>query len=84
MAVTGATYRVMLSSTFRDLEEHREIAAQALRYHGLEVVAMEDKLLNPTKDVIGESLAKVDAADAYLCLIGKRYGEPRECRPAQP
>ncbi|MEO0549072.1 MAG: DUF4062 domain-containing protein [Pseudomonadota bacterium] len=66
--------RVMLSSTFLDLESHRKIAASAIRQHGMEVIEMESHPLSTNKDVIGSSFAMVEEADAYFCLLGKRYG----------
>jgi hypothetical protein len=77
-------YRVMLSSTFLDLEEHRKTFQEALRKHDLDYVVMEDNVLSVTNDVIGASIDMVNAADAYLCLVGQRYGEPIECSDRNP
>ncbi|MEM9387834.1 MAG: DUF4062 domain-containing protein [Pseudomonadota bacterium] len=78
------SYRVMLSSTFDDLEEHRELAIQAIRQQGLSVVAMEEFPLSAQRDVIGQSIEMVNSADAYLCILGQRYGEVRCCSKRNP
>jgi hypothetical protein len=67
--------RVMISSTFIDLKEHREAAINALLAAGLFPVVMEHNIGSPDDHVISSSLAMVDSAAAYMCLIGDRYGQ---------
>jgi hypothetical protein len=75
---------VMLSSTFVDLVEHRRQVSVLLRQHRLHPIEMEDDGSLSDHDMIDSSLAKVDAASAYLCIIGKRYGQIRECANRNP
>ena len=67
--------RVMISSTFIDLKEHREVAINALLAAGLYPVVMEHNIGIPDDHVISSSLDMVDSAAAYICLIGDRYGQ---------
>ena len=78
------TFKVMLSSTFKDLEAHREVVSQALRRTHLTPIQMEDDVTLSDKDVIASSLAKVDEADAYFIVVGKRYGSEPECQDRNP
>jgi hypothetical protein len=70
-----AIFGVMLSSTFKDLAEHREAVRRALMGQRLLPIAMEDDAALPGKDLISASLSKVDEADAYVGLISYRYGQ---------
>ena len=56
---------VMLSSTFRDLVEHREAIIAAMNGLQLTPLAQEFDAALPDSDLIKASLDKVDAADAY-------------------
>jgi hypothetical protein len=67
--------RVMISSTFIDLKEHREAAIDALLAAGFYPVVMEHNIGTPDDHVISSSLDMVDSAAAYICLIGDRYGQ---------
>lgn len=67
--------RVMISSTFIDLKEHREAAINALLAAGLYPVVMEHNIGTPDDHVISSSLEMVDSGAAYICLIGDRYGQ---------
>jgi tetratricopeptide (TPR) repeat protein len=65
----------MLSSTYKELREHREAVRQAMLGQRLLPIAMEDDSALPDQDLIEASLAKVDESDAYVGLIGYRYGQ---------
>jgi len=69
------TYRVMLSSTYKELADHRRAVEQAMLGQELFPVAMENDAALPDHDLISASLAKVDEADAYVGLISYRYGQ---------
>lgn len=77
-------FEVMLSSTFRDLVVHRAHVDKVLKQHRLHAIQMEDDASLSDEDMIDASLAKVDAAGAYICLIGKRYGQIRHCPTRNP
>jgi hypothetical protein len=65
----------MLSSTYKELTEHREAVRKAMLGQRLLPVAMEDDSALPHQDLIGASLAKVEESDAYVGLISYRYGQ---------
>jgi hypothetical protein len=65
--------KVYLSSTFKDLEDHRRYADRAMRSLGLDVVAMEDYVARDERPV-ERCLADVEAADLYVGVFGFRYG----------
>src|ERR1700685_4050729 len=71
--------RVMLSSTFFDLEEKRQQVLDLMGRHELHDVAMETDAALPTLDKIDSSLHKVNRAEAYICIIGYRYGTREFC-----
>lgn len=77
-------FEVMLSSTFRDLEDHRKYVTAVLKQHRLYAIAMEDDTSLSDQDMIDASLAKVEAASGYVCIIGKRYGQIRACATRNP
>ncbi len=66
---------VMVSSTFRDLEQHRGALMRAIEGQGLHAVAMERDSARPSGTVIDSSLEKVREAAAYIGVISHRYGE---------
>ncbi|MFN7939039.1 MAG: DUF4062 domain-containing protein, partial [Bryobacteraceae bacterium] len=68
---------VMVSSTFTDLKEHRAVVLEALRKSDLHEVAMENSTAK-AMTVIEASLAMVQKASAYICVIGRRYGQTPE------
>ncbi|MEA2894150.1 MAG: hypothetical protein QOI05_4943 [Bradyrhizobium sp.] len=68
-------YAVMLSSTYKELVEHREAVRKAMLGQRLMPVAMEDDAVLPDKDLISASLSKVEESDAYVGLISYRYGQ---------
>lgn len=75
---------VMLSSTFFDLEEHRAAVIAAMNEQRFVPLAMELDAALAGSDLIKASLDKVDAADAYIGLIGSRYGQCPDCRDRNP
>jgi len=66
---------VMVSSTFTDLERHRTALIKAIHGQELTAVAMENDSAKADVDVIDSSLQMVRDASAYICLIGKKYGQ---------
>jgi hypothetical protein len=68
---------IMLSSTSKDLERHREVVIDAITHLGLFPQAMELDSALP-EDLIEGSLNKVRIADAYVGIIGYRYGQTPE------
>jgi uncharacterized protein DUF4062 len=65
---------VMISSTFRDLEQHRAALMKAIAGQSLHPVAMEQDAARPASTVIDSSLEKVRDAAAYIGVIGHSYG----------
>lgn len=68
-------YPVMLSSTYKELVEHREAVRSAMLGQRLLPIAMEDDAALADKDPISASLSKVDESDGYVGLISYRYGQ---------
>ncbi|MEZ5387331.1 MAG: DUF4062 domain-containing protein [Prosthecobacter sp.] len=75
--------QVMVSSTFKDLEEHRQALIKALKSNGLTDAAMENDSARLV-DVIDSSLQKVADSSAYVAIIGKRYGQVPKCAKRNP
>ena len=69
---------IMLSSTFRDLKEHRAAVREAITRMGLFPKVMENDSARP-EDLIESSPRMMDAADAYVGILGYRYGQIPEC-----
>lgn len=65
--------RVYLSSTFRDLQRHRQAAYRALRRLGHDVIAMEDYVATDERPK-DKCLADVASADVYVGILAWRYG----------
>ena len=65
---------VMVSSTFRDLREHREEAIDAIHRLGFHAVGMEFDSSKAGKDIIASSWEMVDKAAAYFGILSHRYG----------
>ena len=76
--------RVMLSSTFFDLEEKRQQVLDLMARHEFHDIAMERDAALSTLDKIASSLRKVDRAEAYVCIIGYRYGTRDPCPTRNP
>jgi hypothetical protein len=75
---------VMLSSTFLDLEQHRAAVIAAMNGLQLTPLAQEFDAAISDSDLIKASLDKVDKADAYVGLIGSRYGQRPLCPVRNP
>jgi len=77
-------HKVMLSSTYREMIEHRKAIRDAMLSQRLFPVAMEDDAALADRDLIEASLAKVDESDAYVGIIGYRYGQKPVCDIRNP
>jgi tetratricopeptide (TPR) repeat protein len=66
---------VMVSSTFSDVAELREVLIKALMQEELFPIGMEDHVARIEDDVISVSLNMVDKASAYIGLISHKYGQ---------
>jgi hypothetical protein len=74
--MAGDVFKVMLSSTFLDLQDHREAVSDAIVGQGMLPLTMKTGSANPLRGIIANSLAMVDEADAYVVLISNyRYGQ---------
>lgn len=74
---------VAISSTFSDLQKHRQILIAAIGQSALKAVGMEDDAAR-LDDVIDSSLQKVRDGSAYIGIIGHKYGQTPECRRRNP
>lgn len=66
---------VMVSSTFRDLEQHRNELMKALQKEELFPIGMENYVPVPGEDIISSSLNMVRKSSGYIGLISHRYGQ---------
>ena len=71
--VTRQQRKIMISSTARDLPDHREIAMNACLTREMLPKMMEHLVASDTR-AIRASLDLVDACDYYLGIIAYRYG----------
>jgi tetratricopeptide (TPR) repeat protein len=69
----GNMARIYISSTFRDLEGHREQVYRALRQLGHNVIAMEDYVATDQRP-LARCLEDVSACDLYVGIFAHRYG----------
>lgn len=73
--------KVYLSSTFRDLREHRAAVDRTLRSMGHDVIGMEQYAAEGSRPV-KRCKRDVEAADCYVLMLGWRYGyAPAEDNP---
>lgn len=73
--------KVYLSSTFRDLQEHRAAVDQTLRKMGHDIIGMEQYSAEGGRPV-DRCRRDVEIADAYVLILGWRYGYvPTEGNP---
>jgi hypothetical protein len=73
--MSDIVFKVMLSSTF-DLHEERRVVRDEIIGQDMLPLIMETDSAMPDLGIITSSLAKVDAADAYVVLISNyRYGQ---------
>lgn len=75
----GRPTSIMISSTTRDLPEHRRQAMDACLRQGFRPRMMEHLPSDPASGLV-VSLRMADAADLYLLILGVRYGEVPEGR----
>ena len=78
-----AVPQIMISSTFTDLQEHRQALIATLHQNHLHANVMENdsaKLL----DVIDSSLEMVRESAAYIGVIGLKYGQTPKCPRRNP
>lgn len=68
-------HAVMVSSTYTDLKDLRQVLLDAALSAGLYPEAMEHDAALVAPDVIESSLGKVERAAGYVLLIGHRYGQ---------
>jgi len=64
---------VYISSTFKDLIDEREAAAQAVRRLGHHALAMEDYVATDTRP-LAKCIADVESSDVYIGIFARRYG----------
>ena len=64
----------MISSTARDLPEHREQVRKACERMGFEPREMMEHLTALDKDAVETSLEMVDRAEVYIGIFAHRYG----------
>ena len=73
--------RIYVSSTYRDLRDHREHIYRTLRQLNHDVVAMEDYVAADQRP-LERCLADVSASDLYVGVFAHRYGYiPNEDNP---
>ena len=77
-------HQVMVSSTFKDLEEHRAALIEAIHKYGLHANVMEHSDAEPARDMIQSSLEMVRDSAGYICLISLRYGQTPHCPDRNP
>ena len=65
--------RIYISSTFSDLQAHREKVYRVLRQLGHDVVAMEDYVAADERP-LAKCLADVASCDLYIGIFAHRYG----------
>src|SRR3954463_8105538 len=65
--------KVYISSTYRDLRAHRAAVDHALRRMGHDVIGMEQYVAEGTAP-LARVQADVRGSDAYVLIIGWRYG----------
>src|SRR5437868_5670832 len=75
--------QVTVSSTFKDLQEHRAALIKCINAHGLSDVAMENDSARLV-DVIESSLQMVRDGSAYVGIISLNYGQTPQCPIRNP
>jgi hypothetical protein len=65
--------KIYISSTFQDLREHRSAVDLTLRRMGHDVLGMEQYVAEGTTP-LEKCLSDVRSSDAYLVIVGWRYG----------
>lgn len=75
---------VMVSSTFKDLEQHRAALMNALRKEELFTIGMEDYIPSPDDDVISSSLNMVRKGSGWFGLISHHCAQVPDCAAHNP
>jgi hypothetical protein len=79
------SYRaIMVSSTFTDIESHRQQVIQAIHDHGYRANVMEHDGARADADVIDASLRMVRDSAAYVGVITHKYGQTPFCPDRNP
>lgn len=65
---------VMISSTYEDLKDYRDVMMQALDAYDLHPVKMENQRPHYGTNVMDNSLQKVSISHAFVAIVGQRYG----------
>jgi hypothetical protein len=65
--MADVVFRVMVSSTFRDLRECRDAVRDAVESQGMPPLRLEADSALPDRGIITNSLAKVDEAGPTSC-----------------
>jgi hypothetical protein len=74
---------VVISSTTKDLEKHRQLAISTVNSCGMKPLVMEH-LGATSKDPLTDSMELVDQAHVYILIIGKCYGSIPESAADNP
>src|SRR6267378_4214207 len=64
----------MISSTARDLPEHRRLVEHACKRMGFDPIVMEDLVATSSADAIKASLEMVDKSQVFIGIYAYRYG----------
>ena len=72
---------VFISSTAKDLQEHREAAARAARQAGFEAQMMEDFEAQSLKPPYPACMEKVRDCDVLIVIVAHRYGWAPQGQP---
>ncbi len=75
--------QVMVSSTFTDLEKHRDALTVAIPKYNLHANVMENDSAS-LQDVIDSSLQMVRDSAAYIGVISLKYGQTPKCSHHNP
>ena len=75
---------IMVSSTFTDLQEHRQKVIEAIEKLDYHPVVMENHGARTDADVIDASLQMVRKSAAYVGLISHKYGQTPYCASRNP
>ena len=74
---------VTISSTFKDLKEHRAALIKIIKGNCMTDVAMENDSAK-LDDIIGSSLQMVRDGSAYIGIVSHRYGNVPQCPDRNP
>lgn len=69
--------KICISSTFLDLIEYRENAIKACEIFKAHAIVME-MIYSSNHSPVDTSLALVNEADIYVCILGQRYGSIKD------